>query len=79
MSLVVLVILAMVWAVFLLPQLVRARAERSTDSIGAFRHQLSVLERATPVAAGTVTRLRPVPGPRPAVDLRPAGSSAPVP
>ena len=59
MSLVVLVILAVVWAVFLLPQLFRARAERSTDSIGAFRHQLSVLERTTPAGAASVTRLRP--------------------
>lgn len=59
MSLVVLVILAVVWAVFLLPQLFRARAERSTDSIGAFRHQLSVLERTTPAGAASVTHLRP--------------------
>ncbi|MDQ3353059.1 MAG: hypothetical protein M3507_00985 [Actinomycetota bacterium] len=48
MSLVVLVILAMVWAVFLVPQLFRARAERSTDSIGNFRRQLMVLERTSP-------------------------------
>lgn len=49
MSLVVLLILAVVWAVFLVPQLVRARAERTpADSIGAFRSQLSVLERAAP-------------------------------
>lgn len=53
MSLVVLVILAMVWAVFLLPQLFRARAERSTDSIGTFRRQLSVLERTSPARAST--------------------------
>lgn len=49
MSLVVLLILAVVWAVFLIPQVVRARAEKTpADSIGAFRTQLSVLERATP-------------------------------
>jgi len=49
-SLVVLLILASVWAVFLVPQVVRARAEKTpADSIGAFRNQLSVLERATPV------------------------------
>ncbi len=59
MSLVVLVILAVVWAVFLLPQLFRARAERSTDSIGTFRHQLLVLERTTPAGSASVTRLRP--------------------
>ena len=56
MSLVVLLILASVWAVFLVPQVLRARAEKApADSIGAFRNQLSVLERATPV-----TRTRPV-------------------
>lgn len=61
MSLVVLLVLAMVWAVFLVPQLLRARAERGpADSIGAFRNQLSVLERTAPPVAGTVTRLRPV-------------------
>ncbi|HUF32170.1 MAG TPA: hypothetical protein VMN58_03040 [Acidimicrobiales bacterium] len=61
MSLVVLLVLAMVWAVFLVPQLLRARAERGpADSIGAFRNQLSVLERTTPPVAGNVTRLRPV-------------------
>lgn len=49
MSLVVLLILAVVWAVFLVPQLLRARAERTpADSIGAFRSQLSVLERTAP-------------------------------
>lgn len=64
MSLVVLVILAIVWAVFLVPQLFRARAERSSDSIGNFRHQLSVLERTTPAASRSVTQLRPVSGPR---------------
>ncbi len=57
MSLVVLVILAMVWAVFLLPQLFRARAERSTDSIGTFRRQLSVLERTSPAGVARAARL----------------------
>jgi hypothetical protein len=52
-SLVVLLILALVWAVFLVPQVVRARAEKTpADSIGAFRNQLSVLERATPAVTG---------------------------
>ena len=61
MSLVVLLILAVVWAVFLVPQVVRHRAERTpADSVGAFRNQLSVLERATPVVGGP---RRPVPGP----------------
>lgn len=71
MSLVVLVILAVVWAVFLLPQLVRARAERSTDSIGAFRRQLSVLERTSPVGHGSVTRLPSALHPRPHVSTAP--------
>ena len=54
MSLVVLLILAVVWAVFLIPQVVRARAEKTpADSIGAFRSQLSVLEKATPAPWGT--------------------------
>ncbi|MBW3615857.1 MAG: hypothetical protein KY439_11215 [Actinobacteria bacterium] len=71
MSLVVLVILAVVWAVFLLPQLFRARAERSTDSIGIFRHQLSVLERTTPAGGASITRLRPAQRPH-AARTRPA-------
>jgi Flp pilus assembly protein TadB len=52
-SLVVLLILAIVWAAFLVPQIVRHRAERTpADSVGAFRNQLSVLERATPAIGG---------------------------
>ena len=74
MSLVVLVILAMVWAVFLLPQLFRARAERSTDSISAFRRQLSVLERTAPVGRGSVSRLAPAPTGRRLAGVRPLGS-----
>ena len=51
MSIVVLLILAVVWAVFLIPQVVRMRAEQSpADSIGAFHRQLSVLSRTTPSA-----------------------------
>ena len=54
MSFVVLLILALVWAVFLVPQLLRARAEGSAaDSIGAFRQQLFHLSRTTPAADGT--------------------------
>lgn len=49
MSLVVLLCLAVIWAVFLVPQVLRARAEKTpADSIGAFRNQLSVLERTAP-------------------------------
>ncbi len=55
MSVVVLLILALVWAVFLVPQLLRSRAEQDPkDSIGAFRAQLSTLERTAPSA-----RIRP--------------------
>jgi hypothetical protein len=46
---VVLLVLAVVWAAFLTPQVLRARAEKTpADSIGAFRNQLSVLERTAP-------------------------------
>ena len=50
----VLLILALVWAIFLVPQLVRARTASSpADSIGAFRKQLSVLERTSPASDGS--------------------------
>jgi hypothetical protein len=56
-SLVVLLVLAIVWAVFLIPQVVRARTERGpADSVGAFRDQLSVLERTMPSAWGRPAR-----------------------
>jgi hypothetical protein len=56
-SLVVLLILAIVWAVFLIPQVVRARTERGpADSVRAFRNQLSVLERTSPSAWGQPAR-----------------------
>ena len=57
MSLVVLLFLAVVWAVFLVPLVLRARAEKTpADSIGAFRNQLNVLERATPGIPGRPAR-----------------------
>jgi hypothetical protein len=56
-SLVVLLFLAIVWAVFLIPQVVRSRAERGpADSVGAFRNQLSVLERTSPSTRGRPAR-----------------------
>jgi hypothetical protein len=56
-SLVVLLILAVVWALFLVPQWLRHRAERTpADSIGAFRNQLNVLERTTPGMLGRSSR-----------------------
>lgn len=46
MTIVVLLVLAAVWAAVLLPPALRARAEGTpADSIGSFRHQLSVLRR----------------------------------
>ena len=70
MNFVVILILAIVWALFLIPQALRARAEHSpADSIGAFRRQLSVLERTAPagpskpnarLAPYAATRPRPV-------------------
>lgn len=47
----VLVILAVVWAIVLIPPAIRARAEgRPGDSITNFRHQLAVLHRTSPRA-----------------------------
>ncbi|MDP1818415.1 MAG: hypothetical protein Q8K58_00800 [Acidimicrobiales bacterium] len=45
----VLVILGLIWAAVLLPPYLQNRREhRPGDSIASFRHQLAVLERATP-------------------------------
>jgi Flp pilus assembly protein TadB len=52
LTLVVLVILAALWAVVLLPPLLRSRTERSNDSIGDFEYRLDVLGRTN----GTVHR-----------------------
>jgi len=58
-SLVVLLILAAVWGMFLVPYVLRFRAERgSTDSIGSFRNQLSMIEQSLPGAGrGRVSQL----------------------
>jgi hypothetical protein len=56
---VVLLILAVVWAIFLVPQVLRARATRTGDSVGAFAQQLSILCRTSP--AGVPHVMRPVP------------------
>jgi hypothetical protein len=54
-SLLVLLILAVVWGVFLVPQVLRARADRGpADSIGSFRNQLSMIERSLP--SGSTSR-----------------------
>jgi hypothetical protein len=44
-TLLVLLVLAALWAVVLVPPLMRARGARSVDSVGAFRHRLGVLGR----------------------------------
>lgn len=63
MSLVVLLILAVVWGVFLVPQVLRARADRGpADSIGSFRNQLSMIERSAVAGGGGAVRYaRPAP------------------
>jgi hypothetical protein len=51
LTIVVLLILAVIWAAVLIPPLMGARAEaRPADSIGDFRRQLTVLRRAAPVS-----------------------------
>ena len=53
MGVVVLIVLAAAWAAFLLPQILRARAEhRPSGSITDFRRQLHVLARTSPTAPG---------------------------
>lgn len=58
LTLVVLVILAALWAVVLLPPMLRSRAERANDSIGDFNHRLDVLGRTNgaPRVAGARSR-----------------------
>jgi hypothetical protein len=72
-SLVVLLILAVVWGVFLVPQVVRARADRGpADSIGSFRNQLSMIEQSLPTAQARA--VMPINGRR-----QQAGAFAPLP
>lgn len=53
MGVVVLIVLAAVWAAFLLPPILRARSEhRPSGSITDFRRQLHVLSRTTPAGPG---------------------------
>ncbi len=57
----VLIVLAAVWAAFLLPPILRARSEhRPSGSISDFRRQLHVLSRTSP--AGGPLALQPLPG-----------------
>jgi len=49
LTIVVLLILAVLWAAMLVPPYLRNRAEaRPADSIGAFRRQMSTISRTTP-------------------------------
>jgi hypothetical protein len=60
-TIVVLLILAAMWAAVLLPPWLRSRSEsRPADSITSFRRQLSVLERTAPNTRVAATRLVPV-------------------
>jgi hypothetical protein len=52
LTIVVLLILAVLWAAMLVPPYLRSRADaRPADSIGAFRRQMSTIQRTTPGAA----------------------------
>jgi hypothetical protein len=58
LTIVVLLILAVIWAAVLIPPLLGARAEgRPADSIGDFRRQLSVLRRAAPIGTPSPNQL----------------------
>ena len=64
MAIPVLVILAVLWAVVLVPPLLRSRGEaRRSDSVGDFRYRLGVLSK-TGGHSGAATR-RPSTGPAP--------------
>ncbi|MGH9188314.1 MAG: hypothetical protein ACRD0U_21315 [Acidimicrobiales bacterium] len=75
MTLLVLFILAVIWAAVLLPPYLQNRSDsRPADSITSFRNQLSVLGyRSTGVAPQ-----RPAPAHRPVYSAYPAGYARPV-
>ena len=60
MKFVVLIVLAALWAVVLVPPLLRARTSRSNDSIGDFNYKLGVLSRTNGLARRRGGRLLPV-------------------
>jgi len=64
LTLVVLVILAALWAVVLLPPMLRSRAERANDSIGDFNYRLDVLGRTNGALRATGAQPRVSPGRR---------------
>jgi hypothetical protein len=60
LALPVFVILAVLWAIVLVPPLLRSRTERSNDSIGDFNYRLDVLGRTNgAVHRSDATRVRP--------------------
>jgi hypothetical protein len=67
---VVLVILAALWAVVLLPPLLRSRAERANDSIGDFNYRLDALGRTNGALRVPGARPRAMPGQRAAMRRR---------
>ena len=63
----VLLVLAGIWAAVLVPPMLQARSEaRPADSIGNFRHQLSVLRRTGPAVPSGPVPLRTASAPIPA-------------
>jgi len=59
LTIVVLLVLAVIWGAVLVPPMLRARSEsRPADSIGNFRHQLSVLRRTGPTVVAAANPLR---------------------
>ncbi|HEV7526646.1 MAG TPA: hypothetical protein VGP92_16895 [Acidimicrobiia bacterium] len=64
MTFVVLIILAALWAVVLLPPMLRSRAERGSDSIGDFNYRLDVLGRTNGALLAQGARPRVAPGQR---------------
>jgi hypothetical protein len=80
LTIVVLLILAVVWAAVLVPPWLRNRADaRPADSISAFRHRLSVLERTGPIGARRIPMISSRPEVRGFVPMAargPAGRTA---
>src|SRR4029078_13735443 len=64
LTLVVLLVLAALWAGVLLPPLLRSRAERANDSIGDFNYRLDVLGRTTGALRQQGARPRSTPAQR---------------
>jgi hypothetical protein len=55
LTLVVVVVLVVLWAIVLLPPLLRSHSERSHDSIGMFNHRLDVLGRTNGTLVSTAS------------------------